>query len=78
MDLNQLYFDHQLLLMRAGRAASRKAQHEHEVCASHIAGRIGCMQRTLGASAAPTWEALASVAGTSSAAPQCYRQGHAW
>lgn len=78
MDLNQLYFDHQMLLIRAHRAASRDARHEHEIDASQIAGRIGCMQRALGAAAAPSWEALAAVDGRSLAAPLRHQQGYAW
>lgn len=76
MDLNQLYFDHQLLLIKALRAPSGGAQHEHEVSASHIAGRIGCMQRALGAAAAPTWEALAAIDLGSLAAPARHHQGY--
>ena len=60
MDLNQLYFDHQLLLMKAAGAASDRARHEHEAVASRVAGRIGRTQRALGAAAAPLWEALAA------------------
>lgn len=78
MDLNQLYFDHQVLMMRAGRAVSCGARHEHEIDASHIAGRIGCMQRSMGAAAAPQWEALAKVVGGSLAAPLRHQQGYAW
>lgn len=59
MDFNQLYFDHQVLLMRADDASSDGAQHQHAFDASLIAGRIGCMQRALGAGAAPLWEARA-------------------
>lgn len=73
MDLNQLYFEHQLLLMRA----TCGAQHEkHEVAASLIAGRIGCMQRALGAAAAPVWEGLAVVNSHSLAAPTRHHQGY--
>ena len=78
MDLNQLYFDHQLLLIRAERAASCGARHEHELSASRIAGRIGCAQRALGAAAAPNWESQAAVEGCSRAAPLRHQQGHAW
>lgn len=77
MDLNQLYFDHQLLLMQAQRARSESTKHDHEVGASLVAGRIGCMQRVLGATAAPVWEALAAVDGRSLAAPIRQHQGYA-
>ncbi len=60
MDLNQLYFDHQLLLMKAAGAASDSVRHEHEAVASRVAGRIGRTQRALGAPAAPVWEGLAA------------------
>ncbi|MFC4255709.1 hypothetical protein GRI97_17505 [Altererythrobacter xixiisoli] len=61
MDLNSLYFDHQLLLIRARRAASVGIRRQYEVEASYIAGRIGGMQRKLGAAAALTWERLSAV-----------------
>ena len=78
MDLNQLYFDHQLLLIRAERAVSLGARREHEVGASRIAGQIGCMQRALGAAAAPNWEALAVVEGSAPAVQLRQQQGCAW
>lgn len=77
MDLNQLYFDHQLLLIRAERATSPSSRINHEIGASHVAGRIGCMQRALGAAAAPIWEALAAVDGGSLANPLRHQQGYA-
>lgn len=77
VDLNQLYFDHQLLMIKASQSISARARHEHEVGASHVAGRIGCMQRLLGAAAAPDWEALADVGNTSLAAPVRHQQGYA-
>lgn len=76
MDLNQLYFDHQLLLIKALRSDSAGARHEHEVGASHVAGRIGCMQRSLGAAAAPVWETLAIIGKRSLAAPLRHQQGY--
>ena len=62
MDLTQLYFDHQLLQMKARRALSHDVRRAHESGASLIAGRIGCMQRALGAAGAPGWEAMATSA----------------
>ena len=59
MDLNQLYFDHQLLLMKAKRALSCEVRRAHETGASRVAGRIGRMQHALGAACAPAWEAIA-------------------
>ncbi|MBT2133630.1 hypothetical protein KK137_04720 [Croceibacterium sp. LX-88] len=76
MDLNQLYFDHQILLIKAGRASSAELRHEHEVSASHIAGRIGCMQRSMGASGAPSWDALAAIDNRSLAGPVRHQQGY--
>jgi len=52
MDLNELYSDHQVALMRADGTSSL------------IAGRIGGLQRALGAGAAPAWEALAAQGAT--------------
>ena len=78
MDLNQLYFDHQLLLIGAQRTPSPRLRREREITASHVAGRIGCMQRAVGASAAPAWEALASSGLGSLAGPGRHQQGHAW
>jgi hypothetical protein len=60
MDLNQLYFDHQIAVMRAGSALSCELRRDRQSDASLIAGRIGCMQRALGAGAARAWETLAA------------------
>jgi hypothetical protein len=57
--LNQLYFDHQLLLMKARQTLSTDLRRAHELGASLVAGRIGCIQRALGAACAPAWEAIA-------------------
>lgn len=59
MDLNQLYFDHQVLQMKADRAPARYLRREHRFGAAVIASRIGRGQRILGAAAARSWEALA-------------------
>jgi hypothetical protein len=77
VDFNRLYSDHQLLLMRAERAPSRALRLSREVAASHVAGRIGCMQRALGAAAAPAWESLAAPAADSLASPGRHAQGYA-
>jgi len=76
VDLNQLYSDHQLLLMRADRAASESGRRALEVTASHIAGRIGCMQRALGAAGARGWDALAARGEDLFAAPGAHLEGH--
>ena len=77
MDLNRLYSDHQLLLMQADQAPTPALRHLQEVAATHIAGRIGCMQRALGAAAAPAWEALAAPAANSLASPGRHDLGYA-
>jgi hypothetical protein len=72
MTLNQLYFDHQLLMMNAeGTPFAGKAS------ASAIAGRIACIQRGLGASGAPGWEALATLDADPFAPPSMNAQGYA-
>ena len=77
MDLNQLYFDHQVLLMQATRARTHALRHCHEVAATHVAGRIGCMQRALGAGAASVWESLAAPVTDSLASSGRHTQGYA-
>lgn len=57
MDLNQAYFDHQVLLMKARAARSLDERRGHEAAASCIASDIGRVQRALGAPAAPAWQA---------------------
>lgn len=64
MDLNQLYFDHQLAVIRADGAPSHDLRRDRQFDASLIAGRIGCMQRALGAGAARGWETLAALEAT--------------
>jgi hypothetical protein len=56
VDLNRLYFDHQLSLMAASRAATCDTRRRHAARASSIAGEIGSAQRALGAAAAASWE----------------------
>jgi hypothetical protein len=75
--LNQLYFDHQLLLMKARRTLSAEARRTHEACASLIAGQIGGMQRALGATGAPAWEAMAVDRHSSPGNPSQHQLGHA-
>jgi len=57
LDLNQLYFDHQVSLMNAHGAATPHARRGHEHEAGRIAGRIGRLQSRLGAAAACAWVA---------------------
>lgn len=77
MDLNYLYSEHQLLLMKAERAASEGGRRVLEVAASHLAGRIGCMQRALGAAGARGWDTLAAMGEDSLASPGRHIQGYA-
>jgi hypothetical protein len=77
MDLNQLYFNHQVLLMEADRASTEGLRQLHEVAASHIAGRIGCMQRSLGAAGACAWDLLAVTPAGSLASPRRLLEGYA-
>jgi hypothetical protein len=60
VDLNRLYFDHQILLMEAERASSSELRQRHCNGAALLAGRIGCMQRAMGADAAPAWSRAAA------------------
>jgi hypothetical protein len=77
VDLNQLYFDHQLLLMKAKRTPSAETRRAHETGASLIAGRIGCVQRALGASGAQAWEAVAANRHGSPGSPPQHQFGYA-
>lgn len=55
MDLNYLYSQHQLCLMRAGEATSRLTRTRHFAAAGLFANRIRDFQLTNGAPAAATW-----------------------
>lgn len=59
MDLNQLYFDHQLSAVRATRLPTAVLRHEAKQVSSAIAAQIECIQRASGALAAPGWGRLA-------------------
>ena len=59
MDLNRLYFDHQVSLIRAEEAATVASREGFESEAARIAGRIGHKQARLGAAAACAWIARA-------------------
>lgn len=58
MGLNKLYFDHQLAVMREAGAAPLERLSFH-IVAAQTAGKIGALQRSLGAPAAVGWEQLA-------------------
>lgn len=53
MDLNELFFRHQIALMRAGSAGEQGEKHRHAAVANGFAARIGALQLRLGAPAAP-------------------------
>jgi hypothetical protein len=59
MDLNQLYFDHQILRMRADGSSLPGPRARHLRHAATIAARIGWVQRAAGAGAWPAWHRLA-------------------
>lgn len=61
MDLNQLYFDHQILLMRAARVPVSASSAAHLCDAAGLAARIGAMQRATGADAEAGWNRLAAT-----------------
>jgi hypothetical protein len=77
MDMNQLYFDHQLLRMQADRAPSPETTALHNRGAALVAGRIGCMQRAIGAYAAPNWTAIAATDPENTGYPQPLLSGPA-
>ena len=52
MDLNQLYFDQQMSLIRAQESATPEQRREHESEAMRIDRRIRHLQGKLGAAAA--------------------------
>jgi len=55
MDLNQLYSQHQLSVMRAAEAPSRLARTRHLAAAGAFANRICNYQNALGAVASEGW-----------------------
>lgn len=61
MDLNQLYFDHQVLLMQAQSEPCADRRRLHRNGAALVAGRIGCMQVAMGARAAQGWAVAAAT-----------------
>jgi hypothetical protein len=73
VDINRLYFDHQISAMRATAMPTAILRREAERAASAIAEEIGCIQGALGAPAAPGWERLVRsghvIAGSSRPSP---------
>ena len=58
MDINDLYFRHQLSLMRAKSALDEQVRGNHQSLADELAQRIGIWQQRVGASAASMWNIL--------------------
>jgi hypothetical protein len=58
MDLNRLYFDHQLLIIRSARTTTLPGC-ENRQRAARVAARIVQIQKALGAPAARDWQNLA-------------------
>lgn len=58
MDLNDLYFRHQISLMRAKAAPDDRARGTHQGLADELAQRIGAWQQRAGATAASMWNAV--------------------
>ena len=57
MDLNDLYFRHQLSLIRACAARNTSSHGQHRTDADGIAGQISRFQQRAGAGAASGWAA---------------------
>jgi hypothetical protein len=55
MDLNFLYAQHQVAIMRAAGARTAPVRSEFLIAADALAGRIGAFQRSEGAAAACGW-----------------------
>lgn len=55
MDLNHLYSQHQIALMKAGAAVSLSDRHRYLTGATDIARQIGSYQRAQGAEAGASW-----------------------
>ena len=55
MDLNQLYFDHQILLMHAAGAISEPARRKHLAAAGTIGGQIFDLLSSKRADASLSW-----------------------
>jgi hypothetical protein len=66
MDLNCLYFRHQIQHMRAEHSALAERRALHARRAAALAARIGGFQRTIGARAAAGW--AQTIGGTAAGA----------
>lgn len=59
MDLNDLYFRHQICLMRANGARNDRSRGGHRDHSDDLARHIGHWQRRVGAAARAAWIPLA-------------------
>jgi len=62
LDLNDLYFRHQLSVMHAGSASDEHTRGMYLIRAEELAQRIGAWQRRVGAGAASMWGACRAAA----------------
>ena len=58
MDLNRLFYLHQMALMRAAATGCHGERDRHHAAADGLAHRIAMFQRNVGAAAAPLMPAL--------------------
>lgn len=56
MDLNRVYFQHQIAIMRASAAPNSRIRTLHRSRATAIGEKIANIQRKLGAGASVTWD----------------------
>jgi predicted aconitase with swiveling domain len=74
VDLNQLYFDHQVSLIKAADTGRGEARQCHQIYARAIAGRIASIQGSKGAPAAAAWMAQSVRPGAALCAAQTARE----
>lgn len=73
MDLNQLYFDHQVMLMQADDAGPGTVGRTLDHDARALAGRIGSFQEGMGAPAAVAWKSRSTRLGAALSAAMTAR-----
>lgn len=61
MDLNRLYFKHQISMMRLSSAGDRVCRDYHQTIADGFAQRIAQFQLVAGASASAAWATVAAL-----------------
>jgi len=62
MDINDLYFRHQISVMRAKAASDDAMRGTHQRSADELAHRIGHWQQRVGAGAASMWNVCRAAA----------------